>query len=96
MTKTIEVNGLTISFPILEGILRRKKGSLHAVQDVSFSIGKGQTLGLVGESGCGKSTLISLLMRLYDVDEGEILIDGRNLKTLNVPWYHHNITAIVS
>ena len=46
MTKIIEVHGLTISFPILEGFLRRQKGSLCAVENVSFSIGKGQTLDL--------------------------------------------------
>lgn len=52
---------------------------LHAVDDVSFSIGRGESLGLVGESGCGKSTLVRLLARLHDPSEGRIVFDGEDL-----------------
>ena len=51
------------------------------VKNVTFSLGKGQTLGIIGSTGSGKSTLINLLMRFYDADEGEIFVDGRNVKS---------------
>lgn len=57
--------------------------TLHAVDDVSFSIREGETLGLVGESGCGKSTLGRLLLRLYDVTDGQIIYDGTDITKLN-------------
>lgn len=56
-----------------------KKGLLHAVDDVSFSINKGETLGLVGESGCGKSTTGRVVLRLLEATEGEILYEGENI-----------------
>ena len=70
--KIIEVDGLTISFPVLQGILRRKQGSIIAVENVSFSIQKGQTLGLVGESGCGKTTIGKSILNIYRPDSGSI------------------------
>jgi oligopeptide/dipeptide ABC transporter ATP-binding protein len=56
-----------------------RRGQLHAVDDVSFTIGRGESLGLVGESGCGKSTLVRLLARLLDPTEGRIVFDGEDL-----------------
>lgn len=56
-----------------------KKGLLHAVDDVSFTIGKGETLGLVGESGCGKSTVGRALIRLHEPTAGEVILDGKNV-----------------
>lgn len=56
---------------------------LHAVDGVNFKIKRGTTLGVVGESGCGKSTLGRLLLRLYDVTDGQIIYDGTDITKLN-------------
>ena len=58
-------------------------GQLHAVDGVNFKIRKGTTLGVVGESGCGKSTLGRVLLRLYDVTDGQILYDGTDITSMN-------------
>ena len=63
-------------FPAAGG---RRAAMLHAVDDVSFSIGRGESVGLVGESGCGKSTLVRLITRMLDVTSGDIVFDGRNI-----------------
>ncbi len=59
------------------------KGKLHAVDGVDFSIEKGKTLGLVGESGCGKSTTGRVILRLLEATDGEIIYNGRDIRTLN-------------
>ena len=74
--RLIEVNNLKKYF-------KTAKGLVHAVDDVSFHISEGETLGLVGESGCGKSTTGRLLIRLLDVTEGEIFYDGKDISKLN-------------
>ena len=56
-----------------------KQRQLHAVDDVSFTIGRGETVGLVGESGCGKSTMGTVMMRLQDPTAGEVLFEGKNI-----------------
>ncbi len=71
----LQVEKLHKRFPVAG-----KRGSLlHAVDDVNFTIGAGESLGLVGESGCGKSTLVRVLARLLDTTEGRIVFDGRDL-----------------
>lgn len=63
----------------LKKYFKTKKGPLRAVDDVSFSIGKGETLGLVGESGCGKSTCGRAIIRLNDPNAGEVIFEGKNI-----------------
>src|ERR1700745_862950 len=71
----LRVNGLTKHFPVRGDLFSARK-TVRAVDDVSFSIRKGETLGIVGESGCGKSTTARLLMHLMKRDAGEIIYDG--------------------
>jgi len=78
----LEVKNLSKKFPIKGGILGRTVGHVSAVNNVSFSIEKGKTLGLVGESGCGKSTLGRCLLRLLEPSNGEVFFDGQNVTTL--------------
>jgi peptide/nickel transport system ATP-binding protein len=70
------VENLKKYFPIHGGVLDRRIGSVKAVDDVSFTVLKGETLGVVGESGCGKSTLARVLMGLTPQDDGRIIFDG--------------------
>ncbi len=70
------VEGLRKHFPVRGGLLHRQVATVQAVDEVSFSLGKGETLGIVGESGCGKSTTARLLMRLIEPDAGEVVFDG--------------------
>lgn len=75
----VSVRDLKMHFPIFAGLFRRKVGEVKAVDGVSFDIIEGETLGLVGESGCGKSTCGRAILRLYDITDGEIEIDGRQI-----------------
>jgi len=67
----------------LKKYFKTKKGWLHAVDDVNFTINKGETLGLVGESGCGKSTVGRVVLRLLDATDGEILFNGEDIRKFN-------------
>ena len=78
----LEVDGLTKRFSLGRGVLRRRRGEVHAVEDVSLRVGPGETLGLVGESGCGKSTLARLVLRLIEPTAGTIRYDGRDITRL--------------
>ncbi|MEL6126077.1 MAG: oligopeptide/dipeptide ABC transporter ATP-binding protein [Pseudomonadota bacterium] len=80
----VSVNNLKMYFPIYKGILRRMAGEVKAVDDVSFDIYEGETLGLVGESGCGKSTTGRAILRLYDLTDGSVTLDGVDIAALDV------------
>jgi len=75
----LQVQDLTMHFPIYKGVIRRQVGVIKAVDGISFDIRKGETLGLVGESGCGKSTAGRTILRLYTPTAGKILFDGQDL-----------------
>jgi len=79
----LEVNSLSKKFPIKGGILGREVGAVNAVNNVSFKIKRGETLGLVGESGCGKTTLGRSLLRLLEPTNGEVIFNGQNIIDLN-------------
>ena len=78
----LEVESLTTRFSVKGGMLRRKVANVHAVEDVSFTISKGQTLGLVGESGCGKSTVGRSILRLEEPQRGSVRIGGKDIMAL--------------
>jgi oligopeptide transport system ATP-binding protein len=79
----LEVKNLKKYFPVRKGLLLREVGQVKAVDDVSLSIKRGETVGLVGESGCGKSTLGRALIRLYEPTSGEVTFNGRNFLGLS-------------
>jgi len=83
MDQLIEVTDLRKFFPIRKGVLGRTVGQVHAVDGVSFSIGVGETLGLVGESGCGKSTVGRAVLRLIEPTSGAIKLRGRDITHLH-------------
>jgi oligopeptide transport system ATP-binding protein len=79
----LEVSGLTKHYPVRGGVLRRKVGTVHAVDGVSFTLGVAETLGLVGESGCGKSTVARSVLRLVEPTGGSIHLEGRDITHLS-------------
>lgn len=79
----LEVNGLKKYFPITGGLFGSKKGEVKAVDDVSFSVKKGETLGIVGESGCGKSTTGRLLIRLIEASDGKIVFEDKEITSMS-------------
>lgn len=79
----IRVTNLKKHFPVSEGIFKRKKKVVYAVDDVSFEIKQGETLGLVGESGCGKTTVGSTILRLVEPTAGEFYFNSENIFQLN-------------
>jgi oligopeptide transport system ATP-binding protein len=79
----LEVQNLKVHFPVKRGALRAARDFVKAVDDVSFSIAPGETLGLVGESGCGKTTLGRAIVRLVSPTAGRILFAGEDLATMS-------------
>jgi oligopeptide transport system ATP-binding protein len=84
MTKPLlKVENLKKYFPIKKGVLGRVAGQIKAVDDISFYVNEGETLGIVGESGCGKSTTGRMLLRLLEPTEGTVEFDGKDITTLS-------------
>ncbi|MBC7636985.1 MAG: ATP-binding cassette domain-containing protein [Acetobacteraceae bacterium] len=81
-TPLLEVRGLKKHFPLHGGLLGRQTGAVYAVDGVSFTVNKGETLSVVGESGCGKSTVGKAILRLYPITAGEVLLDGQRIDNL--------------
>ncbi len=90
--KLIEIKNLKKYFPIKTGALQ--KSYVQAVDDVSFYINRGETLGLVGESGCGKTTLGRTVLRLHEPTEGSIIYDGKDITNVNMTPYRKKLQII--
>src|SRR5882724_5199481 len=79
----LEVKNLRVHFPVKHGLFSRVKEHVKAVDDVSFTIQPGETLGLVGESGCGKTTLGRAIVRLVEPTAGSVLFEGEDLARMS-------------
>ena len=84
----LRIQDLEVHFPIKEGVLQKTAGHVKAVNGVSFSVNKGETLGIVGESGCGKSTLAKSILGLLTPTSGDILFEGESILNLNHKQMH--------
>ena len=79
----LTVRGLRMHFPVTEGLVRRRvTGEVKAVDGIDFTVGRGETMGLVGESGCGKTTTGRCILRLEKPTAGDIVYDGQNIAGL--------------
>src|SRR6266571_3329332 len=79
----VEIDHLTKRFVVKQGVFARGKAEVHAVEDISLNVRRGETLGIVGESGCGKSTTARLMLRLLDPTAGTIRFDGHDISHLS-------------
>lgn len=79
----LQVKNLVKYFPIKKGVFRKTVGWIKAVDDISFEIYEGETLGLVGESGCGKTTTALTILRLEEPTKGQIIFDGKDITKIN-------------
>jgi peptide/nickel transport system ATP-binding protein len=85
MNPVLEVVGLKKHFPVAGGFVPGRRGKVHAVDGISFTVARGETLSVVGESGCGKSTVGRAILRLTEPTEGQILLDGWRIDRLPRP-----------
>jgi len=79
----LRVTDLKKYFPVVSGVFLKQKGWIHAVDQISFDVHSGQTLGLVGESGCGKTTLGRSIMGLYPITSGSVMFKGQDMSSLD-------------
>jgi oligopeptide/dipeptide ABC transporter ATP-binding protein len=79
----VELEHLTKRFQVKQGVFARAKSEVHAVEDVTLTVRRGETLGIVGESGCGKSTTARLILRLLDPTSGSVRFDGQDITKLS-------------
>ncbi|MBX9742114.1 MAG: ATP-binding cassette domain-containing protein [Chthoniobacterales bacterium] len=84
----LEARHLKIYFPIYRGVLKHSQGEVRAIDDVSFVIPRGQTVGLVGESGSGKTTLGRAIVQLIKVTSGQIFYEGKEITAMNAKAFH--------
>jgi peptide/nickel transport system ATP-binding protein len=94
---SLEVKDLVKHFPVRGGLLQRRRAVVRAVDGVSFTISRGETLGLVGESGCGKTTLSRMLLKLVEPTAGQIRLGGVDVTALSAAamWEHRRRVQIV-
>ena len=83
MDTLVNVENLVKHYPIRKGVVPRTVGLVRAVDGISFSIARGQTLGLVGESGCGKTTVGRTILRLIEPTSGQVTFDGHDVFSLD-------------
>ena len=79
---------------VMTSILRYPSRDALVLKGTSFKVKPGQVLGMTGSAGCGKSTALRLLERFYDVNDGEILLDGRNIRDYSVKWLRSQIACV--
>ncbi|RKQ27978.1 ABC transporter ATP-binding protein [Oceanobacillus halophilus] len=84
----LEIRDLKMHFPMKQGVFQRTKNEVKAVNGVSFTVNKGETLGIVGESGCGKSTLARTIVGLLKPTSGDILFEGESILQYNAKEFH--------